>query len=211
MEKPLTKITALVAFALTSGTVTADQTTKTTAQLAIEQFTECADSLFKDEFEPAEIDYELSLNNRESAARPTSTRAVDGNHQISHARRLATHPSRGKHGAFPAPETTKPARGGALKPDREARHLQPLHRRHRGHGGHAPDHGAERAQAGAPARPHHGRGAPPSRPAQKPQQHRSHRFGGVANVAAPRAARLGDGIGEWFKQKIEHHEYESIS
>jgi len=54
----LTKITALVAFALTSGTVTA----KTTAQLAIEQFNECADSLFKDEFELADIDYELSLN-----------------------------------------------------------------------------------------------------------------------------------------------------
>jgi hypothetical protein len=62
MKKTLTKVTALVAFALTSGTVTADQTTKTTAQSAIEQFNECADSLFKDEFEPAEIDYELSLN-----------------------------------------------------------------------------------------------------------------------------------------------------
>ena len=58
----LTKITALVAFALTSGTVTADQIKKTTAQLAIEQFNECADSLFKDEFELADIDYELSLN-----------------------------------------------------------------------------------------------------------------------------------------------------
>jgi hypothetical protein len=54
----LTRITALVAFALTSGTVTA----KTTAQLAIEQFNQCADRLFKGEFEPAEIDYELSLN-----------------------------------------------------------------------------------------------------------------------------------------------------
>jgi hypothetical protein len=54
----LTRITALVAFALTSGTVTA----KTTAQLAIEQFNQCADGLFKGEFEPAEIDYELSLN-----------------------------------------------------------------------------------------------------------------------------------------------------
>jgi hypothetical protein len=54
----LTRITALVAFALTSGTVTA----KTTAQLAIEQFNLCADGLFKGEFEPAEIDYELSLN-----------------------------------------------------------------------------------------------------------------------------------------------------
>jgi hypothetical protein len=54
----LTRITALVAFALTSGTVTA----KTTAQLAIEQFNQCAEGLFKGEFEPAEIDYELSLN-----------------------------------------------------------------------------------------------------------------------------------------------------
>jgi hypothetical protein len=54
----LTRITALVAFALTSGTVTA----KTTAELAIEQFNQCADGLFKGEFEPAEIDYELSLN-----------------------------------------------------------------------------------------------------------------------------------------------------
>jgi hypothetical protein len=62
MKKTLTKITALVAFALTSGTVTAAQTTKTTAQLAIEQFNECADSLFKDEFEPSEIDYVLSLD-----------------------------------------------------------------------------------------------------------------------------------------------------
>ena len=53
MRKTLTKTTALIAFALPSGTVLADQTTKTTAQLAIEQFNECAGSLFKDEFEPA--------------------------------------------------------------------------------------------------------------------------------------------------------------
>ena len=58
MKKTLTKITGLVALALTSGTVAA----KTTAQLAIEQFNQCADSLFTDEFEPPEIDYELSLN-----------------------------------------------------------------------------------------------------------------------------------------------------
>jgi hypothetical protein len=62
MKNTLTKIAALAALTLTSATVTADQTTKTTAQLAIEQFNECAGSLFKDEFEPAEIDYELSLN-----------------------------------------------------------------------------------------------------------------------------------------------------
>src|SRR5262245_45618447 len=65
MKKALTNVTALVAFTLTSGTVTADQTTKTTAQLAIEQFNECTDNLFKDEFEPAEIDYELGLNEEE--------------------------------------------------------------------------------------------------------------------------------------------------
>ena len=64
MKKTLTKITALVAFALTSGTVKADQTTKTAAQLAIEQFNDCAYSLFKDDFAPAEIDYELSLNKK---------------------------------------------------------------------------------------------------------------------------------------------------
>jgi hypothetical protein len=58
MKKTLTKIAGLVALALTSGTVAAE----TTAQLAIEQFNQCANSLFKDEFEPPEIDYELSLN-----------------------------------------------------------------------------------------------------------------------------------------------------
>jgi hypothetical protein len=62
MKKMLTKKIALVALTLTSGTVAAAQTTKTTAQFALEEFNECADSLFKDEFEPAEIDYELSLN-----------------------------------------------------------------------------------------------------------------------------------------------------
>jgi hypothetical protein len=64
MKRTPAKITALVAFALTSGTVKADQTTKTAAQLAIEQFNDCAGSLFKDEFEPAEIDFELSLNKK---------------------------------------------------------------------------------------------------------------------------------------------------
>src|SRR6202158_339368 len=64
MKKMLTKTTALIAFALPSGTVLAAQTTKTTAQLAIEQFNECAVSLFNDEFEPAEIDYVLSLNKK---------------------------------------------------------------------------------------------------------------------------------------------------
>jgi hypothetical protein len=62
MKKTLTEITALVAFTLTSGTVTAAEITKTPAQLAIEQFNGCADGLFKDEFDPAEIDYVLSLD-----------------------------------------------------------------------------------------------------------------------------------------------------
>jgi hypothetical protein len=64
MKQTLTKITALIAFALPSGSVLADEATKTTAQLAIEQFNECAGSLFQDEFEPAEIDYVLSSNKK---------------------------------------------------------------------------------------------------------------------------------------------------
>ena len=64
MKRTLTRIMALVALASTSGTVKADQTTKTAAQLAIEQFNDCADSLFKDDFESAEIDHELSLNKK---------------------------------------------------------------------------------------------------------------------------------------------------
>src|SRR5215510_12432198 len=65
MKKTLTQKIVLVAFTLTSGAVTAAQTAKTAAQLAVEQFNECADSLFKDEFEPAEIDYELGLSKEE--------------------------------------------------------------------------------------------------------------------------------------------------
>jgi hypothetical protein len=61
IEEMLANIAALVALTLLSGTVTA-QTMKTPAQLAIDQFEECAGSLFKDEFDAAEIDYELSLN-----------------------------------------------------------------------------------------------------------------------------------------------------
>jgi hypothetical protein len=63
-EKKLTKLATLILFALASGTVLADQAIKTTAQLAIEQFNECVSSLFKDDFEPAEIDYELSLTRK---------------------------------------------------------------------------------------------------------------------------------------------------
>src|SRR5436305_5759747 len=64
MKRTLAKIAVLVAFALTSGKVKADQITKTNAQLSIEQFNDCANSLFKDEFELSEIDYELSLNKK---------------------------------------------------------------------------------------------------------------------------------------------------
>jgi hypothetical protein len=63
VKETLANIATLVALALMSGTVAADQTTKTTAQSAIDQFDECAESLFKGEFGPAEVDYELSLNN----------------------------------------------------------------------------------------------------------------------------------------------------
>lgn len=55
-------VALLVAVTLTLATATADQTTKTTAQSAIDQFDKCAQSLFKDEFDPTEIDYELNLN-----------------------------------------------------------------------------------------------------------------------------------------------------
>jgi hypothetical protein len=59
IKETLANIAALVALTLMSGTVKADQATKTAAELAID---ECAESLFKDEFGPAEVDYELSLN-----------------------------------------------------------------------------------------------------------------------------------------------------
>jgi hypothetical protein len=62
MKITRTKNIALVALTLTWGTVTAAQTAKTTGQLAIDQFNECAAPLFEAEFEHAEIDYELSLS-----------------------------------------------------------------------------------------------------------------------------------------------------
>jgi hypothetical protein len=61
-----------------TGTVTADQTTKTTAQLAIDQFDGCAGSLFKDEFDPAEVDYELSLNKEAVLFLSAQWRSHDG-------------------------------------------------------------------------------------------------------------------------------------
>ena len=79
MKKALTKISALVALTLMLGTATTPaQTTKTTAQSAIDQFNECADSLFKDEFEPAEIDYELSLNKEAVLFLSAQWRSQDG-------------------------------------------------------------------------------------------------------------------------------------
>jgi hypothetical protein len=64
IKETLANIAAIVALTLMSGTVKADQATKTTAQMAIAQFDECAESLFKDEFDPAEVDYELNLISR---------------------------------------------------------------------------------------------------------------------------------------------------
>jgi hypothetical protein len=66
------------ALTLMSGTVTADQTTKTTVQLAIDQFDECAESLFKDDFDPAEVDYELSLNKEAVLFLSAKWRSHDG-------------------------------------------------------------------------------------------------------------------------------------
>jgi hypothetical protein len=78
IKETLANIAALVALTLMSGTVTADQTTKTTAQLAIDQFDECAGSLFKDEFDPAEVDYELSLNKEAVLLLSAKWRSHDG-------------------------------------------------------------------------------------------------------------------------------------
>jgi len=78
IKETLASIAALVALTLMSGTVTADQTTKTTAQLAIDQFDECAESLFKDEFDPAEVDYELGLNKEAVLFLSAEWRSHDG-------------------------------------------------------------------------------------------------------------------------------------
>ena len=78
IKETLVNIAALVALTLMSGTVTADQTTKTTAQLAIDQFDECAESLFKDEFDPADVDYELSLNKEAVLFLSAKWRSHDG-------------------------------------------------------------------------------------------------------------------------------------
>jgi hypothetical protein len=67
-----------VALTLMSGTVSADQTTKTTAQSAIDQFGACTESLFKDDFDPAEVDYELSLNKEAVLFLSAKLRSHDG-------------------------------------------------------------------------------------------------------------------------------------
>jgi hypothetical protein len=71
-------MTALAALTLMSGTVTAAQTTKTAAQSAVDQFDECAQSLFKNEFDPAEVDYELSLNKEAVLFLSAKWRSRDG-------------------------------------------------------------------------------------------------------------------------------------
>src|SRR5262245_50795603 len=71
-------IAALVALNLMSGTVTAEQAAKTTAQLAIDQFDECAEGLFIGEFDPAEVDYDLSLNKEAVLFLSAEWRSHDG-------------------------------------------------------------------------------------------------------------------------------------
>jgi len=78
VKETLANIATLVALALMSGTVAADQTTKTTAQSAIDQFDECAESLFKGEFGPADVDYELSLNKEAVLFLSAKWRSHDG-------------------------------------------------------------------------------------------------------------------------------------
>jgi hypothetical protein len=82
IKETLTNVGALVALTLMSGTVKADQATKTTAQLAIDQFDECAESLFKDEFDAAEVDYELSLNKEAVLFLSSKWRSRDGTTNI---------------------------------------------------------------------------------------------------------------------------------
>src|SRR5262249_40066236 len=78
IKETLANIAVLVALTLMPGTVTAHQTTETIAQLAIDQFDECAESLFKDEFDPAEVDYELSLNKESVLFLSGNWRSHDG-------------------------------------------------------------------------------------------------------------------------------------
>ena len=61
-KETLVGVAALAALTLMSGGATADQPIITTAQLAIDQFYECAENLFKNEFNPAEVNYVLSPN-----------------------------------------------------------------------------------------------------------------------------------------------------
>src|SRR5215471_513227 len=99
IKETLANIAALVALTPMSGTVTADQTTKTTAQLAIDQFEECAESLFKDEFDPAEVDYELSLNKEVVLFLSAKWRSHDGT--INILTRIRAHFARLESGRIP--------------------------------------------------------------------------------------------------------------
>jgi hypothetical protein len=83
IKETLANIAAIAALTLMSGTVKADQATKTTAQLAVAQFDECAKSLFKDEFDPAEVDYELSLNKEAVLFLSAKWRSRDGLRSLS--------------------------------------------------------------------------------------------------------------------------------
>jgi hypothetical protein len=82
IKETLANVGALVALTLISGTVEADQATKTTAQLAIDQFDECAEGLFKDEFDAAEVDYDLSLNKEAVLFLSAKWRSRDGTTNI---------------------------------------------------------------------------------------------------------------------------------
>jgi hypothetical protein len=81
-KETLANIGTIAALTLMSGAVKADQATKTTAQLAVAQFGECAKSLFKDEFDPAEVDYELSLNKEAVLFLSAKWRSHDGTTNI---------------------------------------------------------------------------------------------------------------------------------
>jgi hypothetical protein len=82
VKETLANIAAIIALTLMSGTVKADQATKTTAQLAVAQFDECAESLFKDEFDSAEVDYQLSLNKEAVLFLSAKWRSSDGTTNI---------------------------------------------------------------------------------------------------------------------------------
>src|SRR5262245_16554670 len=77
-KEMLANIAALVALTMMPGTVTAEQTTKTIAVIAINQFDECSGSLFTVEFGSAEVDYDLSLNKEAVLFLSAECRSHDG-------------------------------------------------------------------------------------------------------------------------------------